>query len=169
MPLFLQHAVKCPQLWTPNSSISISRALHFHEYEVCHFVLFDTIAALALGTAPLLHYDTTTRSCESDDCSRILKRVHGCPPAIIILLARINSWRAARWIDPIGVVVGVEVGELMELEDTLRRWVPDIESVDGSANLIARMAIQECWRQTVLIYMYMASYSLFLFLFRTKF
>lgn len=157
-PIFLQLAVIYPELWTPTSSVSISRALYFHQYEVRPFVLVDTIAALALGTAPLLHYDTTRYSHESTEDSRVLEWVYGCPPDIIILLAKVNSWRVARWIDP----AAVNGNEWREVEGMARTWGPNIEPVDGSANLVARVAIQECWRQAVLIYMYMVSLSGFL-------
>lgn len=159
-PIFLQLAIKYPQLWTPNSSISISRALYFHEYEVRPFVLFDTIAALALGIAPLVHYDTTPHPHEQGEYSRILEWVYGCPPDIIILLARVTSWRVARWIDP----TGANEAEWREVEGLVKAWKPHIEPVDGSANLVARMAILECWRQAVLIYLYMVGSSSFLFL-----
>ncbi|KAF8606262.1 hypothetical protein BDV93DRAFT_521093 [Ceratobasidium sp. AG-I] len=152
-PIFLQLAVKYPQLWTPTSSISISRALYFSKhYEIRPFVLFDTITALALGTAPLLHYDTTRHPPEQNESNRVLEWVYGCPPDIIILLAKVNSWRVARWIDP----AAVDGNEWREVEGLVNAWRPDIEPVDGSTNLVARMAIQECWRQTVFIYMYMA-------------
>lgn len=151
-PIFIQLVARYPHFWSQNSNISIFSALHSSYYEVRRFVFYDTMAALLFGTPSLLRYDTTSNSVKPAD-KRILESVYGCPREITILLAEINTWRAAQWIshDRTGAL------EWREIETRLRRWNPDIESVDESSNLVARLAIQEGWRQASLIYLYMVS------------
>jgi hypothetical protein len=111
------------------------------------------IAALAFGTAPLLHYDTTSHPPPtSGPAFRVLEWAYGCPIPIIMLLAKINSWRVSRWMEqPTDNLV-----EWQEIEERVQKWIPAID-LDQSANVVARFAIHEGWRQAVLIYLYMVS------------
>lgn len=168
-PYFLQVASTFSHLWAPNSAIYISHALHCQQYEIRAFALVDSVTALAFGIPPLLHYETTIKEVEHDEGSRLIEWVHGVPEDILVLLARINAWRASRWIEspvveaegsvgsPGGVVegLGLDEEEWRVVERLLNGWTPTIEQIDGSFNSITRLAIQESWRQAAFIYLYM--------------
>ncbi|KAG8707805.1 hypothetical protein FRC09_001603 [Ceratobasidium sp. 395] len=151
LPLFLQLVAKYPNLWAENSAISIFHTLHGPIYEMRKFVLWDTVSAAALGTAPLLHYETDFHDPPISRLSiKILEWAYGCPGDIIVLLARINGRRVSRWIEQ----ADRDEEQWHEIEERLREWKPVMDT-DQSANVVARFAIQESWRQAVFIYLYM--------------
>ncbi|KAG8744305.1 hypothetical protein FRC10_010377 [Ceratobasidium sp. 414] len=146
-------AAKYPNLWAENSAISIFHTLHSPLHEMRKFVFWDTVSATAFGTAPLLHYDTTFHDPPTDKAYvNTLGWAYGCPGDIIVLLAKINSWRVSKWIEQ----ADRNHEEWHEVEERLKEWKPAMD-VDQSSNVVARFAIQESWRQAVLIYTYMVS------------
>lgn len=155
-PYFLQIASTIPNLWAPNSAIFISNTLQCEQYELRAFALVDTVSSLAFGIPPLLHYDTTPTPIEPVKNSHLLEWVYGCPADIIILLAKINSRRASRWIESPPTVLDAE--EWKVVEKLLNAWTPTIEKVDESSSLVLRLAIQESWRQAGFIYLYMVRF-----------
>ncbi|KAF8594948.1 hypothetical protein BDV93DRAFT_564895 [Ceratobasidium sp. AG-I] len=154
-PYFLQIASTFPTLWAPNSAIFIAHALQCKQYELRAFTLVDTVSSLAFGIPPLLHYDTTPFPIERVENSQLLEWVYGCPPDIVILLAKINAWRASRWIESPAALLNTE--EWIVVEKVLNCWTATIDHTDGSSDLVLRLAIQESWRQAVFIYLYMAA------------
>lgn len=150
-PLLLQLAYRYPDLWHQNLSISISRALCAPRFDITSFVFFDTITALALGTPPLLHYDTAYPTGPME--AKNLEWVYGCPAYIIVLLAQINAWRTS---ERLGQTM-LEAGTWREAEEALQGWSPRVKADEDSSDLIGRFAIQESWRHAVLIYLYMVS------------
>jgi hypothetical protein len=157
-PLFLHLATKFPELWTNNSAISVFQALHSHRYEITMFVFRDTIAALAFGLPPLLHYDTNLGASDWSrfHSSTVLEWIYGCPTLIVTLIAKVNSARMLRLVGQ----TALNQYEQLEMEAQLRKWQPTVDKDDRSSQVITRLAILECWRQAVLIYMHMASASL---------
>ena len=97
----------------------------------------------------------------------LMEWVSGCPTEIVVVLARINAGRTARLTGSAnGTGNGedeVEVEERKQIEETMKNWSPTVEDVDGSANSIVRLTIQESWRQAVYIYLYMVRFFSFLF------
>lgn len=151
-PLFLRYVAKFPYLWSDGSTISISCALRTPQYEISKFVLWDTICALILGIPTVLQYDATFCS-TSPRGQQPLEWVYGCPVTVIMMLARINASRTSRSWD-----VHQVVKERGEIEMQLQQWCPKPAYTDDEAyNTIARFAVHECWRQAVLIYLYMVS------------
>lgn len=84
------------------------------------------------------------------------------------MAARVNAWRAVRWTEDDSLSAGGWPGssvasesgkpdeaEWKTAEKILKSWMPTIEEIDGSSNLVTRLAIQESWRQAVFIYLYM--------------
>ncbi|KAG8693951.1 hypothetical protein FRC11_002535 [Ceratobasidium sp. 423] len=70
---------------------------------------------------------------------------------ILILLASINSARIARLMDqsrPSSEAV-------RDVEAQLWNWNPVMDYANEPPELITRLAIWECWRQSTLIYLYM--------------
>ncbi|KAJ1305404.1 hypothetical protein OPQ81_000416 [Rhizoctonia solani] len=106
--------------------------------------------ALALGTSPQLQYDTTSLWTDKAP-GHYMEWIHGVPVGILIILAKINAWRALRM-----------TGEVVQnwsschgIEGRLNNWNPIVDHTEEPSNDIARLAIQEAWRQAALIYMYM--------------
>jgi hypothetical protein len=153
-PVFLQLAAQFPELWSNNSAIFISAAVQSRNYQIGYFVLHDTLIALALGTPPLINYDTT--SCWVDDGrNSLLEVVYRLPADVIVLIAKINSWRVLRSMDQ----VTSNQSEWHDLEEHLKHWNPTVDRDDESFDAIARLAVQEVFRQALLIYLYMVCHG----------
>ncbi|QRV96390.1 Fungal specific transcription factor domain [Ceratobasidium sp. AG-Ba] len=107
----------------------------------------DNLASLLFGLPLLLEYDLSFSVTETEK-GRPTDWVHGCPNQFLYSIARINQWRV-RHTNRDSVYKEIE-------EDT---WAwrselfydPDADS--GKHTL--RVAVQEGWRHTVLIYLYM--------------
>ncbi|KAG8707806.1 hypothetical protein FRC09_001604 [Ceratobasidium sp. 395] len=158
VPVFLELATKIPHIWTSTSAISTAHALRGPMHEMRKFVLWDTMAATAFGSIPLLHYDTTIPSCpvsaHIEHESMILEWVYGCPAEIVVLFAKINGWRASRWMEQPSM--GADDNEdWRQVEEKAKQWTARIDRIDESAAVVGRLAVQESLRQAVLIYLYM--------------
>ncbi|KAG8694346.1 hypothetical protein FRC09_009905 [Ceratobasidium sp. 395] len=156
VPIFLELATKIPHIWTSTSAISIAHALCGPMHEMRKFVLWDTMAATAFGSVPLLHYDTTIPPSPAhiEHENMILEWVYGCPAEIVVLFAKINGWRASRWMGQ--PLMGAENNEdWRQVEENAKQWTARIDRIDESAAVVGRLAVQESLRQAVLIYLYM--------------
>ncbi|CCO37332.1 hypothetical protein BN14_11487 [Rhizoctonia solani AG-1 IB] len=147
-PTFLQLAGFSPELWSNNSTISISKAVQ-SRYEIIKFVVHDTIIAVVLGMPPQLHYNTTLER-DEEQPKRALELVYGISPEILCALGKVNAWRASRLMEE-----SQSRGDRGDIEHTLGGWSPFVEHTDEPVKDIARLAVQEAWRQAVLIYFYM--------------
>jgi hypothetical protein len=118
------------------------------------FILADTICALAFGTVPLLNYDTTVHEDEiSHGKYGFLELVYSCPALFLVLIARINSARIARLVDQ----GGPNLTDVRELEERVQSWNPTLDYTENAPQSIGRLAVQEAWRQAVLLYAYMVN------------
>lgn len=154
-PLFLQLATNRPRFWSTDFRIHIRSVLYIGEYDTALFAFFDTISSLAFGVPPLMDYDTSLSSVDEKETYRTVERIYGCPAFIVVLLARINSWRTSRWISQ----SNWNGDDWREIEKALLDWNPAIEATDVASNFIGRLAVQESWRQAVRIYLYMVRIS----------
>ncbi|KAF8594327.1 hypothetical protein BDV93DRAFT_529383 [Ceratobasidium sp. AG-I] len=150
-PVFLQLAASRPRYWSPNLTITIRRVLDIGEYDTSLFVFFDTMSSLAFSVPPLIDYDTSLGPVDEKETYPTVERIYGCPSFVVVLVARINSWRTSRWINQ----SNWNADDWREVEKALLNWDPAIEAEDGSPNHIGRLAVQESWRQAVRIYLYM--------------
>lgn len=148
--VFLQLAALYPELWSANGTISISEAVRVRQFEIKNFVFHDTVTALTLGVSPLIHYDTTS-SWADEMKPRHIEWIYGFPVGILLLLAKINAWRVSQQLGP----VAPYCNEWCEIEKRLENWSPAVDHTDDASKDISRLAIQECWRQATLIYLYM--------------
>ncbi|KAB5592131.1 hypothetical protein CTheo_4452 [Ceratobasidium theobromae] len=149
-PAFLRSATRFPELWSENSAIAIPKAIQCRDHEIRHFAFHDTVFALALGILPLINYDTTTPWVdEGKECG--LEFVYGVPVGLILQIAKVNSSRATQLIGR----AAPHQDEWREIESHIRRWNPSIDRTEGPSNTIVKFVVQECWRQTTLIYLYM--------------
>ncbi|CAE6502676.1 unnamed protein product [Rhizoctonia solani] len=146
---FLRLAALSPDLWSDNSTISISKALR-RRYEASKFVAHDTIIACILGIPPLLHYDTTS-PWGDEKSNRVLELVYGVPCETLYHFAKINAWRASRLMSE----VAQSRSDWFDIEISLTNGSPAIDHTDEPVKDIARFAVQEIWRQSALIYFYM--------------
>ncbi|CAE6503985.1 unnamed protein product [Rhizoctonia solani] len=153
IPLFLALTAKFQELWANDSSISFRHALAHSQSEIPHFVFLDTVASLVFGIAPLIHYDVTFYPKVQSLRRSHIEWAHGCSPIVVLLLATVNSWRAARFIDPTHPIP--TLGEQQIFKAYLQEWNPTIGYGDQPAVVMGRLAVQECWKHAVLIYMYM--------------
>ncbi|KAF8606104.1 hypothetical protein BDV93DRAFT_520961 [Ceratobasidium sp. AG-I] len=109
--------------------------------------------AFALGTPSLVQYDASDYPIVPV-VVRPLEWVHGIPEELIVNLVQINSWRASNPGIP-------NANDWLELELRALAWIPRTTELMGedlsedSYKVVSRMAVQETWRHTVLIYIYM--------------
>ncbi|CUA73201.1 hypothetical protein RSOLAG22IIIB_05204 [Rhizoctonia solani] len=149
--MFLQLAALSPGIWVHNSSISVPETFRSSKYEVRRFIVDDTITALSLGVSPQLQYDTTSIRADKAP-GHYTEWQHGFPVEVLILLAEINSRRTLRMMG----VLTPNQNDYHNIESRLNRWNPIVDHTDEPSNDIARLAVQEAWRQAALIYLYLA-------------
>jgi hypothetical protein len=148
--IFLRLAALIPQVWSDNGTVSISKVVQVRQYEMKNFILQDTISALALGIPSVILYDVSGSWAEEAPNSA-LEWVYGFPAGIVLLLAKINSWRASRFVED----TDPSHSEWQLIEEQLHNWSWDLDPTNQASDYIPRTAVQECWRQAALIYLYM--------------
>ncbi|KAG9091305.1 hypothetical protein FS749_016642 [Ceratobasidium sp. UAMH 11750] len=153
VPVFIQLVSRHPHLWTRDSAISLNAVLHAKGFDIPRFAFFDTIYSLAFGVVPLIHYDTNQPRPADADHFQSLEWVFGCPPDIVVTLAKVNAWRASKWLEQ--AIATPKANEWREIEEQLKAWRPTVEHIDEPSNVVARLAVFEGWRQAALIYLYM--------------
>ncbi|CAE6413799.1 unnamed protein product [Rhizoctonia solani] len=115
------------------------------------YVAMDIFWSVLSSRPMIIQYDTTidpelglSVMNLSDDTG--IQWTRGIPDQVTLVFARINALRGTSIWD---------LGFFTELETTLRDFVP-IATVASEPNLvIGKTAVQECWRQTAYIYLYM--------------
>ncbi|KAG9078136.1 hypothetical protein FS749_009900, partial [Ceratobasidium sp. UAMH 11750] len=152
-PVFTQFVSQHPHLWTPDSNICLDAVLHTRGFNIPRFAFFDAIYSLAFGVAPLIHYDTNQPRPAGAEHFHLLEWIFGCPPDIVIALAKVNAWRASQRLEQ--TVATPMLDEWQEIEERLQTWRPTVEHIDEPLNVVARLAVFEGWRQAALIYLYM--------------
>ncbi|KAG8700960.1 hypothetical protein FRC09_005644, partial [Ceratobasidium sp. 395] len=146
-----------PELRSGNSMVPLQGALWSPHYEVCRFAFLDTILSLVLAVPPLIRYDTTHRFTVTEPPNpRTLESLYGAPFDILVFLGKINAWRTSRWMG----LAKSNTQEWEEAREQIEWWQPEVEYIDEPSNVIGRFAIQEAWRQSALIYLYMGIYAL---------
>ncbi|CAE6488033.1 unnamed protein product [Rhizoctonia solani] len=152
VPIFLQLAIKFPNLWQDDSTISLSRTLHTEGHELARFVVLDVITSLAFGIPSLIRYGNAIHPTDYKPRRfEFLEPVYACPVVVFMTLARVNEYRVSRLLDQ-DSELSQNVGEY---ETAVRNWKPRVDYGDPPSELIARLAVQESWRQATLIYLYM--------------
>ncbi|KAG9126895.1 hypothetical protein FRC07_001506 [Ceratobasidium sp. 392] len=148
-PLFHRVACSYPMIWTDMGAISLPHAINLPNPEIFRFVWMDTISALIFGTNPLLCYDGSSEHIKFGH--RQLEWMYGCPEEFVVFLGRINTGRSyfqtKRNTPP--------SDSWSDLETEIKKWVTFAEQSTESCTSIARLAVHECWRHTLLIYLYM--------------
>ncbi|KAJ1310600.1 hypothetical protein OPQ81_009131 [Rhizoctonia solani] len=118
-----------------------------------HYAIVDIISCVPIERSMLFHYATDYNPNRSRSAIHFpdkagLQWLHGIPDVIVIAFARINIMRQQGYADPQVVA---------DTEAMLRNFVV-IPSVSSDPFLtVARIMVQECWRQSAYIYLYMGA------------
>ncbi|CAE6493030.1 unnamed protein product [Rhizoctonia solani] len=121
-----------------------------------HYAIVDIFSCVAIERKMFFHYDTSYDSNQPQLMIQFsaepgLQWLHGIPNTIVIAFARINMMREQGYAEPQAVA---------EIESMLRCFVA-IPSVSSDPFLtVARVMVQECWRQTAYLYLYMGACNL---------
>ncbi|KAJ1301192.1 hypothetical protein OPQ81_003602 [Rhizoctonia solani] len=139
----------CPEL--PEQLVNLPRILLESEFHLRQFAESDVLLTLVSGRSMFYRYDV---SFTEEIWNRIavedgLQWLRGLPGQFLILLAWINGLceEFGTNVDP-QVVAGIE----SRIRDA--RFVPGLSS--DPILTVRRLAVKECWRQTLYVYLYMA-------------
>ncbi|CAE6389053.1 unnamed protein product [Rhizoctonia solani] len=128
--------------------ISLPALLTSSPIETRRFVFYDIMYSLLLGLPTLAEYDSAEFPIVLGMAIPIqwVNGVHGVPIEMTVNIAEVNNWRAQRMCADWGA---------LEMRTLAWKWrQPEIHS-EESVEMIYRVAIQETWRHTTLIYIYM--------------
>ncbi|KAJ1303619.1 hypothetical protein OPQ81_011802 [Rhizoctonia solani] len=149
MPSFLQRVFSDPALkhtQQTSTSVSIAHLLASPRFGPAYFMVMDIMASMVYGIPQLVDYDTDTEPFHLEP--HPLEWIDCFPGEFQIMLAKINVYRDR---GPIG-------RDWRDIEQGLFSWMsrPKFEpKVLESWKSIAWMAVQETWRHTLLIYLYL--------------
>lgn len=150
VPTFLQIAVSDSTLWPSQhnfTTISVAHVLASDRHELGHFIYTDSLCSMAYGMPQVLEYDTSTPPFDS-----ITLPVQGCPvcPAVLqFALIDMNKLCGQMHIRD----------DWRSIERRILTWEAPVRDPTGveSWKVVTHLAIEETWRQTLLIYLYMVS------------
>ncbi|KAG9082200.1 hypothetical protein FS749_007036, partial [Ceratobasidium sp. UAMH 11750] len=150
-PTFLQIVSSDPTLWLSShdpTPVSLAHVLGSYQHELPHFAILDIVCSMAYALPQVVNYDTSITPRE--DGVHPIELVYGCPLELQTTLVDINILRSWEQVGPITNWHGIE--------QKLQRWQPTIRAAAGeeSWKMVARLAVQETWRHTLLVYLYMA-------------
>ncbi|KAG8736271.1 hypothetical protein FRC10_009488 [Ceratobasidium sp. 414] len=140
----------------PGAPIHLPTKLLHSESVLRKFPAMDIILSLSTGRPMFLQYDVTQTP---DICKRIVDNagvqwMHGVPDHFLLMLARMNMLREefSPNIDPLIV---------QELEFGIANFKPALDESPDPHLKVARLMVQESWRQVMYIYLYMVCSLLF--------
>ncbi|KAG9092961.1 hypothetical protein FS749_015296 [Ceratobasidium sp. UAMH 11750] len=150
-PAFLQIALaETTWRWTSlnPTSVSLAHLLASSRYELSHFALLDSLCSMVYVLPHVIDYDTSVPPF-GEDVNHV-EWVHGCPAEFQLILVDINNYSHQR-----------REGHDLDwqlTEQRLKSWKPEVQTSEEGESLraVARLAVQESWRHTLLIYLYMA-------------
>ncbi|KAG8772971.1 hypothetical protein FRC12_002804 [Ceratobasidium sp. 428] len=150
-PVFLQIALaETARQLTPSKSVSVSLAHLFASgrCELAYFALLDSLCSMLYAVPQTIDYDTSVQLSRAHS-HPVQFWIYGCPPEFQMALADINT-------DFHRGGAGKHLNWKL-VEQNLMSWKPVLSASDGESwRTIARLAVQESWRHTLLIYLYMA-------------
>ncbi|CAE6516376.1 unnamed protein product [Rhizoctonia solani] len=149
-PTFFQAVYSDPVLWPAEHNpalVSIAYLLACARYGPVGYMLMDVMASMAYGVPHIVTYDADTELFHTEP--HPAEWMNCFPGEFLLMLARINICRdqgllAVDWQDIEGQLVTWEARP---------KYKP--EGLD-SGKSVAWLALQETWRQTLLIYLYLA-------------
>ncbi|QRV82608.1 cytochrome P450 family protein [Ceratobasidium sp. AG-Ba] len=151
-PIFLQIVFMDFTLWlnyADISSLSLAHVLNSTNYELGRFVLLDALYSMAYGLPQVIEYDTSVPPFVSD--IQPVEWVHGCPVELIMALVDINKHFNAR------ICYGPHP-DWQPVEHRIKSWRSPVHTPNHEAwKTVAKAAVHESWRHSLLIYLYMAA------------
>ncbi|CAE6522896.1 unnamed protein product [Rhizoctonia solani] len=148
-PNFLQVVYSDPVLWSPEHNpalVSISHLFSSPRYGPACYVLMDIMASMIYGVPHLAEYNTDIEPFHTE--LHAAEWMNCVPGEFLILLAKINICRDQ----------GLLADNWQTIERRLVTWEPRLkfepEGLDSNRS-VAWLALQESWRQTLLIYLYL--------------
>ncbi|KAG8781105.1 hypothetical protein FRC12_022214 [Ceratobasidium sp. 428] len=144
----LVYRYTCPE--PPGMPIHLPAKLLQSDSRHRGFPAMDILLSLSTCQPMLFRYDVTPLSepFELDSHSPGIQWMHGIPDQFLIMLARMNMLRedSAPNIDP---------DIISDLETQISSFEPAFDRSTDSYLAIARLTVQETWRQATYIYLYM--------------
>ncbi|KAF8752122.1 26S proteasome subunit RPN7 [Rhizoctonia solani] len=139
----------CPE--PPEQLVSLPRILLESAFHHRQFAESDVLLTLVSGRSMFFKYDVSFSEETWDRIAREdgLQWLRGLPGQFLVLLAWINGL-----CEEFGTNVDPQI--LAEIETRIRsaRFAPGVSS--DPILTVRRLAVKECWRQTVFVYLYMA-------------
>ncbi|KAH7337520.1 hypothetical protein B0J17DRAFT_430366 [Rhizoctonia solani] len=140
----------CPD--PPERLVNLPNILASPGLNLQHFAATDVIVSVSTARPMFFKYDVT---CSPEAFGHLVKGeyglqwLHGVPDLFIILLA---------WINVLHEDYGNNVDQkyITEIENQVRAVKIKPGFSPDPILLILRLAVQECWRQTVYVYLYMS-------------
>ncbi|CAE7132138.1 unnamed protein product [Rhizoctonia solani] len=150
VPNFLQAVYSDPALWSTEHNpafISIAHLFSSSRYGPAFYMCMDVMASMAYGVPHLVEYSTDTEPFHTEP--HTTEWMNCVPGEFLILLAKINICRDQ----------GLLAEDWQDIERRLVTWEPRLrfkpQGLDSNRS-VAWLALQESWRQTLLIYLYLA-------------
>ncbi|QRW18607.1 26S proteasome regulatory complex, subunit Rpn2/Psmd1 [Rhizoctonia solani] len=136
----------CPE--APHELIDLPAKLTHPDISLRHFVTIDVILSAAVLRPMHFRYKT---HCSKDFRDREdwgLQWFNGVPGELILIMARINMLVVDYWAN-------VDPEVIAEIERQLKEFKSAPGKSPDAYLMVARLAVQECWRLAVLVYLYM--------------
>ncbi|KAF8679809.1 hypothetical protein RHS04_04756 [Rhizoctonia solani] len=149
VPNFLQMVYSDPTMWSPQydlTLVSMAHILACSRYGPALYMLMDIVGSMVYGLPHLVDYNTDVELFHPE--SHPVEWVDCFPGEFMIILAKINTCRDQ-----------TSTEDWRTIEQRLFSWKsrPQFEpKVLESWRSVAWTALQETWRQTLLIYLYLA-------------
>ncbi|KDN43599.1 hypothetical protein RSAG8_05976, partial [Rhizoctonia solani AG-8 WAC10335] len=149
-PNFLQVIYSDPTLWSTEHNpalVSMAHLFSSPRYGPAGYMLMDVMASMVYGVPHLAEYNTDIEPFHTE--LHPAEWMNCVPGEFLILLAKINNCRDQ----------GLLADDWRDIERRLVTWEPRLrfepEGLDSNKS-VAWLALQETWRQTLLIYLYLA-------------
>ncbi|KAF8606270.1 hypothetical protein BDV93DRAFT_521101 [Ceratobasidium sp. AG-I] len=145
-PVFLQVVFSDSTLWPSDyysTSVSLAHILASNRYELHCLALLDMLCSMTCGLPQVIEYDTSVPVFSTNKHS-----LDVFPAELQILLVEINTRCFQKSV----------ANDWNGIEQRLLSWQPPLPAAaDGDSwKTIVELAVYESWRQTLLIYLYMA-------------
>ncbi|QRV93022.1 Fungal specific transcription factor domain [Ceratobasidium sp. AG-Ba] len=130
------------------TSVHLQSTIFHPNPELRHITATDILLSLSSCRPMIFHYDTTMSNLEYDVNRTGMQWKTGLPDYFLVLLAQMNTLRQ-------DYAPNIDYALIDSLNTQIASFEPNIERTPDSYLYIARLTIQECWRQFMYIYLYM--------------
>ncbi|KAJ1310620.1 hypothetical protein OPQ81_009150 [Rhizoctonia solani] len=142
----------CPE--PPGSPINLPSILQQPDISLRHYVHMDVLCSAVMDIPMHFRYDCTPQNtqpiCELEGELQVesgIQWLHGTPDRFLAMFAKINAMREDGWA-PTPEIISVFEHGIQEFQPTQGKSCDSLLSV-------ARLVVQESWRQAAYVYLYM--------------